>query len=162
MTEAAIAPRAHASDKTAIVLALLIIALLTAHMSQDVVYGFESGDIEDLTAAAIAGVWLYGALAMAGRRTGYLLLLLGAFLSPVVSLAHMSGDGARDDLPASGDGLLFVWTMVALGVTAPVSLLFSIQGLWRLRRSVLDFILWTALPLALGATLLGYIIIKLN
>jgi hypothetical protein len=150
-----------ADEKAAILIAPLIIALLTAHLSQDVVYGIEQGDLGDLIAAAISGVWLYFTMALAGRRSGYLLLLLGAFLAPVVPLAHMSGDGVRDDLPA-GEGFFFVWTLVGLGVTAPLSLLFSIQGQWRLRSGVVGFLLWTAIPVGLGAALIGYIIYQLN
>lgn len=145
-----------AHDKSASLLALLIAVLLTAHVSQDVVYGFEEGDRSDLIAAAILGVWLYVALTFSGRRAGYLLLLLASFLAPVVSLAHMSGAGAGEDLPA-GEGLFFVWTLIGIGVTAPVALLVSVEGLWGLRSSVLGFLFWTAIPISLGAALLGYV-----
>jgi hypothetical protein len=150
-----------AGDKAPFIIASLIVVLLTAHVSQDVVYGIEQGDLSDLIAAVISGVWLYFAIALAGRRSGYLLLLVAAFLAPVVSLAHMSGDGVRDDIPA-GAGFFFVWTLLGLGATAPVSLLLSIQGLWRLRSSVLGFLIWTAIPLGLGGGLIGYVAYQLN
>ena len=35
---------------------------------------------------------------------------------------------------ASGDVLLWVWTLIALGVTATVSVVLSARGLWSLRR----------------------------
>jgi hypothetical protein len=148
-------------DRAAILIASLLIVLLTAHVSQDVVYGIEEGDLSDLTAAAIAGVWLYFTVTAAGRRTGYVLLLIGAFLAPVVALAHMSRDGVRDDLPA-GEGFFFVGTLMGLGAAAPFAALLSMQGLWRQRSGVAGFLLWAAIPVSLGVALLGYIIYQLN
>lgn len=168
MTDAAIAPAPYADanpvakDKALIIMAPLIIILLTAHLSQDVVYGFEPGDVTNLIAVSVSGVWLYATLALAGRRSAYLLLLLASFLTPVIPLAHMSGEGAAEDLPTLGEGFFFVWTLAGLGVTAPFSLLLSIQGLWRLRQSVLGFLLWTAVPVGLGAALIGYVVYRLN
>jgi hypothetical protein len=45
---------------------------------------------------------------------------------------------------------------------APFLLLLSIQGLWRLRSGVLGFLLWTAIPVGLGAGLIGYVAYQLN
>lgn len=162
MTEAAAQThRAPAHDKAVVALALLIAVLLTLHLSQDVVFGMEPGDVSEFIAAAIAGVWLYFTLAFSGRRLGCALLLLASFLSPIVALAHMAGDGVGEDIDTSGGAILFVWTMLAIGVTAPVSLLFALQGLWRLKQSVMDFILWSALPILGGGALLGYVVSEL-
>lgn len=149
-------------DKALFVLAPLIVVLLTAHVSQDVVYGFEEGDLSDLIAAAIAGAWLYATLALTGRRAGYLLLLIASFLAPVVCLAHMSGDGVGEDVRGRGEGFFFAWTLLGIGVTASMSFLLSIQSLWRLKQSVLGFLLWAAIPVGLGGTLIGYIVYRLN
>lgn len=148
-------------DKASATLAVITVLLLTAHVAQDVAYGIEAGDISDFIAALIAGVWLYLALALAGRRVGYVLLLIGAFLAPVVSLAHVAGDGVGDDVRAFSGAAFFVWTLLALGVTSVLSLLHAIHGLWRLRRNVLGFALWAAPPFAAGGALLGFIVTML-
>ena len=51
---------------------LLLIALTIAHLAQDVAYGYEPGNINNLLVVPIAVVWLYGTLMLAGRRTGTL------------------------------------------------------------------------------------------
>jgi hypothetical protein len=38
-------------------------------------------------------VWLYGTLALAERRSGYIIMLLGAILGTLVAVAHMRGAG---------------------------------------------------------------------
>lgn len=150
-----------AHDKAVIVTAALTIMLLTTHLAQDVVYGIEAGDISDFIAVLIASVWLYATIAFAERRTGCVLLLIGAFLTPVVPLSHVAGDGVGEDVRTFDGAFFFVWTLLALGVTATVSFLLSIQGLWRLKQSVLSFILWAAVPVAAGSALLGYVVYAL-
>lgn len=148
-------------DKASSVLALLTLLLLTAHLAQDVVYGIEAGDISDFVAVLIASVWLYATLALAGRRAGYVLLLIGSFLTPVVPLSHVAGGGIGEHVRTFAGASFFVWTLLTLGVTATLSFLLSMQGLWRLRQSVLSFILWAAIPLAAGGALLGFVVYML-
>ncbi|MEP6872568.1 MAG: hypothetical protein ABI939_12070, partial [Anaerolineaceae bacterium] len=80
-------------------------------------------------------VWLYGTLALFERRSGHIVMLLGALLGSVVSIAHMRGAGLVGGRIAHTDGmLLWVFPQLALGVTASVSVVLAAQGLWRLRR----------------------------
>lgn len=148
-------------DKAPMILATLTILLLTAHVAQDVAYGIEAGDISDFIAAVVAGVWLYATLALAGRRSGYILLLVGSFLAPVVPLSHMAGAAIAETIRASSGGAFFVWTLLALGVTSTLSFLASLAGLWRLKHGVLSFALWAAVPLAAGGALLGFVVYEL-
>jgi len=46
---------------------LLSILFMTFHLTVDIVRGFEKGGVSNLTAVPILVVWLYGALALAGR-----------------------------------------------------------------------------------------------
>lgn len=146
-----------AHDKALIILAPVIVILLILHLSQDVVYGNEPGNLANLIAAAITGVWLCTTLAFARRRIGYVLLLVAAFLAPVVSIAHMSGPGVGEEIRGTGD-LLFAFTLFAIAVTAPVAFFVSLQGLWRLKQGVLSFLVWSAIPIAVGGSLLGYVV----
>ena len=114
---------------------LLSILLLTFHLSDDIVRGFEPGGFKNVSGILILAVWLYGTLALAGRRSGYILMLLGALLGSVVPLAHMRGAGLVGGRIANSSGIFFwVWTIIALGVTASFSVVLSARGLWSLRR----------------------------
>lgn len=48
-------------------------------------------------------------------------------------VAHMTGKGVGAIAKSSG-GFFFVWTILALGVTALFSVILSARGLWSLRR----------------------------
>ena len=118
------------------VMASLSVLLFTIHMSDDIVRGFEPGGFRNASGILIAAVWLYGTLALHGRRSGYILILLGSLLGCVVPLAHMRGAGLVGGRVANSPGMhLFVWTLIALGVTASLSVALSAGALWRLRRS---------------------------
>lgn len=121
------------ADSGVIVMALIMVTLLTLHLSHDVVFGYEPATLATLTAVPVVGAWLYTTLALAGRRSGYVLLLAGALLAAVVPFVHMSGRGVRAEVVASSGGFFFVWTLIALAMSASISCLVSLHGLWRLR-----------------------------
>ena len=120
---------------TLTITSLLSILLVTCHMADDIVRGFEPGGFKNVSGILILAVWLYGTLALAGRRSGYILMLLGALLGSVLPLAHMRGAGLVGGRIANSVGIFFfVWTLIALGVTACFSVVLSARGLWSLRR----------------------------
>lgn len=117
------------------IMSLLSILLFTFHLSNDIVRGFEPGGFKNVSGILILSVWLYGTLALAGRRSGYVVMLLGALLGSVLPLAHMRGAGLVGGRIADSGGILFwVWTLIALGVTASFSAVLAARGLWSLRR----------------------------
>lgn len=114
---------------------LLSILLATFHISDDVVRGFEPGGFNNASGILILTVWLFGTLVLAERRSGYIIMLLGSLLGTVMPLAHMRGLGLVGGRVAnSGGKFFFVWTLIALGMTALFSLILSVRGLWSLRR----------------------------
>ncbi len=118
---------------------LLSILFFTFHLVDDIVRGFEKGGVSNLAAVPIFVVWLYGTLVLAERRSGYVIILLGSLLSLAVPVLHMKGKGVgvASGIANSSGGFFFVWTLIALGVTALFSVILSAHGLWRLpwRRS---------------------------
>lgn len=113
---------------------LLSILLFTFHLTDDIVRGFEKGDLANLTAVPIFVVWLYGTLVLAGRRTGYIIMILGALLSLGALVLHTKGNGLLGGRIANTSGLFFwVWTLLALGVTGLFSLILSVMGLWNMK-----------------------------
>ena len=110
---------------------LLSILLLTFHLSEDVVRGFEPGGLSNIIGVLILVVWLFGAVVLAGRRSGYIIILLGSILGALAPAAHMLRAGLVGGRIANSSGMLFfVWTLIALQVTAIFSLVLSVLGLW--------------------------------
>ena len=115
---------------------LISILLMTLHLTDDIIRGFEPGGIKNLIGVLILVVWLYGTLALAERRSGYIIILLGSLLGSGVPVIHMMGAGLVGGKIADSSGVFFwVWTLLAIGVTASVSALLAAQGLWRLQRA---------------------------
>jgi hypothetical protein len=116
---------------------LLLILFLTFHLADDIVRGFEKGGLSNLTAVPFVIIWLYGVLVLTGRRSGFIINLLFSLFSVVVPLIHMKGRGVGPGSRIAGTSgaFFFVWTLLAIAVTALFSVVLSVRGLWRLRRS---------------------------
>ena len=112
---------------------LLSILFMTFHLSDDIVRGFEPGGFRNISGVLMMVVWLFGTLMLAGRRSGYIIILLGAILGTIVPMVHMRGAGLVGGRIANSSGkFFFVWTLIALQVTAIFSLVLSVRGLWSL------------------------------
>jgi hypothetical protein len=111
---------------------LLSVLFVTLHTADDIVRGMEPGTLFDLIAVPILVVWLYGTLVLAERRSGYVIILLGSLLGLLVPVIHMKGKGVgvASGIANSSGGFFFVWTLIALGVTALFSIVLSARGLW--------------------------------
>ena len=109
---------------------LLSIVFVTWHTADDIVRGMEPGTLFDLIVVPILVVWLYGTLVLAGKRSGYVIILLGSLLGLVVPVIHMKGAGVGGAIAASSGGFFFIWTLLALGVTALFSVILAARGLW--------------------------------
>src|SRR5713226_1260259 len=116
---------------------LLTLLFLTFHLADDIVRGFEKGGLSNLIGTVlISVVWLYGALVLAGRRSGYIITLLLGLFSLVVPYIHMKGKGVgiTSSLGHTSGHFFFVWTLIAIGVIGLFSAILSAHGLWSLRR----------------------------
>ena len=117
---------------------LLSVLFMTFHLADDIVRGMEPGGLSNLIAVPIFVVLLYGTLVLAERRSGYVIILLGSLLGSVVPVIHMKGAGVGGTLAKSSGAFFFIWTLIALGVTALFSIVLSARGLWSLRRTTPD------------------------
>jgi hypothetical protein len=123
----------HASTLT--IFSLLTMLLFTFHLTDDIVRGFEPGGFRHISGMLTLVVWLYGTLVLTGKRSGYIINLLGSLLSSLMPVAHMRGVGLVGGRVANSNGKFFwVWTLLAVGVTASFSVILSVRGLWSLRR----------------------------
>jgi hypothetical protein len=116
---------------TLTIASLLSILFMTLHTTDDIVRGMEPGTLFDLIVLPILVVQLYATLVLAGKRSGYILLLLVSLLELVVPVIHMKGAGVGGAIARSNGAFFFIWTLLALGVTALFSVILSAQGLWQ-------------------------------
>jgi hypothetical protein len=114
---------------TLTIVSLLSILFMTFHLTDDIVRGMEPGTLSSLIALPILGVQLYGTLVLAGKRSGYVIILLGSLLEMLVPVIHMKGMGVGGAIAASNGAFFFIWTLLALGVTALFSVLLAARGL---------------------------------
>lgn len=110
---------------------LLSIVLMTFHMTDDIVRGMEPGTLFDLIIVPVLAVWLYGALVLRERRSGYIIVLVASLLGLLVPIIHMKGAGVGGAIAKSGGGFFFIWTLIALGVSSLFSAMLSTLGLWK-------------------------------
>jgi hypothetical protein len=101
------------------VASLLSVLFGTFHLADDITRGMSPGGLPNLIAVVIWVVWLYGTLVLAGRMA--------------VPVIHLRGPGVGFGTTRSG-GFFFIWTLLALGVTALFSVILSVRGLWSLQR----------------------------
>ena len=120
---------------TLTITSLLSILLMAFHWVDDIVRGFSPGGASGLFGVLILVVWLYGTLVLAERRSGYVIMLLASLLSLVIPVLHMMGKGVMHGsrVANSSGAFFFVWTLLALGVTARFSVILSVRGLWSLQ-----------------------------
>jgi hypothetical protein len=119
---------------------LLSVLFMTLHLADDIVRGMEPGGLTSLILVPIVVVLLYGTAVLGEGRSGYVIILVVSLLLLVVPVVHMKGRGvgAASGIANSSGGFFFVWTLIAIGVTALISVILSVRGLWRLRRTIPD------------------------
>ena len=119
---------------------LLSILLITIHLTGDILFRMAPAGLVNLLAVFIFVVQLYGTVVLAGRRAGYIIIFFGSVLGLLVPVIHMKGTRGvlGGDISTSGQAFLFVWTLLALGITATFSIILSASALlslpWRRSR----------------------------
>ena len=122
--------------QTAILTATSLLSILfaTFHLADDILFKMASPGFANLFAVLIFVVWMYGTLALAGRRPGYIIIFLGSLFGLVIPVVHMRGAGGvmGGEIGKSSEAFFFVWTLLALAVTALFSAVLSASALWSL------------------------------
>ena len=113
---------------------LLSILLATFHLSDDIARGFEGGGPRNMTGVIMLVIWLFGTLVLAGRRSGYIIMLIGSILGAGIPVIHMTGSGlVGPRIVNSGRVFFFVWTLMTLQLTAIFSFILAALELWSLQ-----------------------------
>jgi len=117
------------------VTSLLSILLLSLHLTSDFIHNAGELSLRGLfISVLILVVLLYGTLVLPERRSGHVIMLLGALAAlgmPVIHLMTARGVAGAIDRPYA---FIFVWALLCLGVTGLFSFFLSVQGLLRLKR----------------------------
>src|SRR5687767_3804150 len=99
---------------TLTITSLLANLFFTVHFADDIVRGFEKGDLSDYTGVLLVATWLYATLVLADRRWGLVIVLLFSMGAAAVPLLHMRGAGLTGGRIAGSSGVfLWVWTQIA-------------------------------------------------
>lgn len=110
------------------VTSILSVLLLALHISQDIVFGFDRGGLNQLLGVAILLVLVCGAVLLRARRSGQVIMLLGGLIAAAIMPMHMR-NGLRPEFLEKNGALVFVWTLYVLGVTGAFSVILAIQAL---------------------------------
>jgi hypothetical protein len=121
---------------TLTITSVLSVLLFTVHWADDVARGIDKGGASAFWALVVLAVFLYGALFLVERRAGLVIILLASALGLGIPVLHMRGIALAGGRFANPSGAFFwVWTLLALGVTAALSVILAGRALWNLRQA---------------------------
>ena len=114
---------------------LLSILLTLVHVAHDIAIGIDESSPSIILFVVVLVLWSYGTVGLAERRSGYIIVAVLSLLAFGIPVLHMTGkSGISAGIKDSGEALFFGATVLALGVTALLSVVLSTRGLWTLRR----------------------------
>ena len=113
---------------------LLLLLLMTLHVVDDIVHGFDSAGLINMIGIVVLGFLIYGTLVLHERVSGHLVMLFVALFSALMPVIHLRSARINETAQASG-GFFFIWTLWALGGLGFFAIILAIQGLVKLRRN---------------------------
>ena len=118
------------------VTSILSALLFSFHWADEISRGMEVGTLSAFGGIVILVVWLSGTLVLGGRRSGYIISLIGGILGLGVLVLHMSGKGITGGRisPNSPGAFFWVLTLIALGTTSTISAILAALELRRPQR----------------------------
>jgi hypothetical protein len=118
---------------TLTIASLLSIILLPLHVGGDVAFGFDRGGSGfTFVVLPILLVVACGTLLLGERRSGHIIMFVGGLAALAMPIIHRN-NGFTPTVARSPGGLMFIWTLLALGVTGGLAVILSTRGLWMLR-----------------------------
>ena len=115
---------------------LLSTLLLSFHLTQDALLekrGTWPAGPGNLVAIVILLVLLCGPTLLAGRRSGYFIMLLGGLFAVGMPVIHLTG--GRFNPARHSDAFFFMWILIALGVIGLFSIILAIQSIRGMKMS---------------------------
>src|SRR5262252_852437 len=93
------------------VTSLLTMLFALFHVTDDIARGLDPARLSSLTVVLILVVWMYATLVLAGRRSGYVILLVLSLLGVLMPVLHFKGKRIAEIAGSSG-GFFFIWTLL--------------------------------------------------
>jgi hypothetical protein len=108
---------------------LLTILFLTFHISDEIARGMEHGGLNMVIPLLVLAVCLYGSLVLAGRRSGYIIMLLVAIFGTGIPIVHMWGIGLVGGRIAvdSNGAFVWVWGNIAMCTISAFSFILAVR-----------------------------------
>src|SRR5215203_1888603 len=113
---------------------LLLQLLLTLHVVDDVVHGFDSAGLMNMIGIVALGLLLYGTLVLRERVSGHIVMMFVALFSLLMPIIQLRSARINETAQASG-GFFFIWTLWGLGGVGIFGIILATQGLVNLRRN---------------------------
>jgi hypothetical protein len=128
------------NNQILVITSLLSILLMTLHLTSDTIHaraGTPEAGGSTLVGVPVLALLLCGTLLLNERRSGHIIMLIGALLTMGMPVVHVMAPGGffHGAIARSSPAFLFVWTLHAMGVLGMFSFILSVRGLWSLRRS---------------------------
>jgi hypothetical protein len=112
---------------------LLSILFMTFHIADEIARGMEHAGLNMVIPMLVVAGWLYGTLTLAGRRSGYIIMLIVAIFGTGIPILHMSGTaglvGGRIATDSNG-AFFWAWQNWTLCVISAFSLILAVRCLW--------------------------------
>jgi hypothetical protein len=112
---------------------LLSLLLLTLHITDDMVHGFDEAGLVNMIEIIVLAVLLYGTLVLRERLSGHIIMLLVSIFAVAMPVIHLKSPRINDIAHADG-GFFFIWTLWALGVIGILGIILAMQGLLDMRK----------------------------
>ena len=112
---------------------LLSLLLLTIHVTDDIVRGFDEAGLVTMIGIVVAAILLYGTLVLRERLSGHIIMLLISIFAAAMPVIHLRSPHINDTARSPG-GFFFIWTLWALGVIGIFSIILAVRELWELQR----------------------------
>ena len=116
-----------ATDRLLTVTSLLSLTFLTLHVSDDIARGISSLTFASMIAVLVAALLLYATLTGEGRRVGAVSGFLIGLFPLGMPAVHFRGAHINEIAHSSG-GLLFIWTLWALGALGGTGMILSVRA----------------------------------
>ena len=116
------------------VASLVLLLLLTIHVTDDIVRGFDEAGLVNMIAITVAAVLLYGTLVLRERLSGHIIMLLISIFAVGMPVIHLRSPHINDTARSAG-GFFFIWTLWALGVIGIFGIMLAVRGIWELQRA---------------------------
>src|SRR5215203_1218770 len=89
---------------------VLLLLLLTLHVVDDIVHGFDSAGLINMIGIVALGLLIYGTLVLHERVSGHIVMLFIALFSALMPVVHLRSARINETAQASG-GFFFIWTL---------------------------------------------------